>query len=460
MKISLSLSKKKDADGLQELMLTAQPVIDGRQIRLRAKSGIKIKDAFFDSKRDNGIKSMSRMLKSQDVTYHKEQEERISNLLKVVSASIEEADGTTLSSEWLQQIVDKTNHPERFIKVVEKVSIYDLVEQYIAEHKSFSESHTKHIKTAFRHVSRYERFIKETDDKNFSFNIDTVTRETIADFRDYLRNEYDLMQKMPKIFEKILADTALPLKRKQKIERRGENAIVKILKLINAFFNWAVNEAKCTKNKPFEGYIIGSERFGDPFYISIEERNQIATATMPTKHLETQRDIFIFQCFIGCRVGDLQRLTKDNVEKKVLTYAPHKTKDEGEQAVVAVVPLVDDALALIKKYKGKDKQGRLFPFISTQKYNDAIKEIFKAAKVTRKVVVRNALTGENEIRPINEVASSHMARRAFCGNLYKHVQDPNLIGKMSGHTDGSRAFKRYRKVETDTLREVVKNLIQ
>ena len=46
-------------------------------------------------------------------------------------------------------------------------------------------------------------------------------------------------------------------------------------------------------------------------------------------------------------------------------------------------------------------------------------------------------------RPLNEVASSHIARRCFVGNLYKQVKDPNLVGKLSGHKEGSKAFARH-----------------
>ena len=45
--------------------------------------------------------------------------------------------------------------------------------------------------------------------------------------------------------------------------------------------------------------------------------------------------------------------------------------------------------------------------------------------------------------------------RTFIGNAYFKVSDPNLIGKMSGHVDGSRAFKRYRKIEDETLKSVI-----
>ena len=52
-----------------------------------------------------------------------------------------------------------------------------------------------------------------------------------------------------------------------------------------------------------------------------------------------------------------------------------------------------------------------------------------------------------------------MARRSFVGNLYKKVKDPNLIGKLSGHKEGSKAFARYREIDEETSQETV-NLLE
>ena len=76
-------------------------------------------------------------------------------------------------------------------------------------------------------------------------------------------------------------------------------------------------------------------------------------------------------------------------------------------------------------------------------------------EVNRLVTVLNPTTGKQEQRPINELASSHMARRTFIGNLYRQVKDPNLIGSMSGHVDGSRAFARYRAIDDETKKEII-----
>ena len=60
--------------------------------------------------------------------------------------------------------------------------------------------------------------------------------------------------------------------------------------------------------------------------------------------------------------------------------------------------------------------------------------------------------------PINEIASSHMARRTFIGNIYKLVKDPNLVSALTGHAEGSRAFNRYRDIDIDMKRDLVKIL--
>jgi len=59
---------------------------------------------------------------------------------------------------------------------------------------------------------------------------------------------------------------------------------------------------------------------------------------------------------------------------------------------------------------------------------------------------------------LNELASSHLARRTFVGNLYKQVRDPNLVGALSGHKEGSKAFARYRTIDESIKRDLVKML--
>jgi len=88
----------------------------------------------------------------------------------------------------------------------------------------------------------------------------------------------------------------------------------------------------------------------------------------------------------------------------------------------------------------------------------SIKAIFKIAGINRIVTILDPLTNEGVRKPLHEVASSHLARRTFIGNIYKQVKDPNLVGALSGHKEGSKAFNRYGQIDEDMKKELVKYL--
>lgn len=438
--------------GMAEILIRLR---NGKDYDLMAKSGIFVTANNFR----NGEIVVNRRKVGNDVQYHEYQLKKMNELCVYIMSKVSDTPKEQINSVWFKEVVDRFNHPEKYAPKVEaKKSFYELAEEYL-EKKDFSIDHTKAIRVLVRDVARYEGFRRATEDKDFSFDVDKVTRTDIEDFLDYLRNEKSLSEEYPKIFQKLLKSYPIGVKRGQcKLVVRGDNTLVKLTKKLKAFFVW-LYEADKTKNRPFDGIKIGSEKFGTPYYITIEERNAIADFDFSgSKSLEVQRDIFVFQCFVGCRVGDLIKLTEDNIINGVLVYAPHKTKDEGDQTLQARVPLHPKAVELIEKYKGSVPDGRLFPFITPQKYNDAIKEIFTEVGINRNVVIRDPKTGENEIRPINEIASSHLARRTFVGNAYFKVSDPNIIGKMSGHVEGSKAFSRYRKIEDSTLLDIINQI--
>ena len=447
------LSTKVQADtNLAEVLISLK---NGNDYFVRSKSGIFVTPDNFR----NGEIVVNRRKVGNDVQYHEDQLKKMNDLCAYIMGKVSDTPKEQINSVWFKEVVDRFNHPEKYAPKVEaKKSFYELAEEYLVN-KDFSIDHTKAIRVLVRDVARYEGFRRATEDKDFSFDVDKVTRTDIEDFLDYLKNEKSLSEEYPKIFQKLLKSYPIGVKRGQcKLVVRGDNTLVKLTKKLKAFFVWLYETDK-TKNRPFDGMKIGSEKFGTPYYITIEERNAIADFDFSgSKSLEVQRDIFVFQCFVGCRVGDLIKLTEDNIINGVLVYAPHKTKDEGDQTLQARVPLHPKAVELIEKYKGSVPDGRLFPFITPQKYNEAIKAIFTKVGITRNVVVRNPKSGENEIKPINEIASSHLARRTFVGNAYFKVSDPNIIGKMSGHVEGSKAFSRYRKIEDSTLLDVINQL--
>ncbi|NQU52457.1 MAG: hypothetical protein HQ522_07950 [Bacteroidetes bacterium] len=50
-----------------------------------------------------------------------------------------------------------------------------------------------------------------------------------------------------------------------------------------------------------------------------------------------------------------------------------------------------------------------------------------------------------------------MARKTFVGLLFKHTKN-EVIGSMSGHAPGSKAFRRYYAVDQDDREKAMKNL--
>lgn len=170
--------------------------------------------------------------------------------------------------------------------------------------------------------------------------------------------------------------------------------------------------------------------------------------------LEVYRDLFMFQSMVGCRVGDLFSFTRDNIDGDILQYLPHKIMRKRPQTVS--VPLTSKAMEILKRYEGR--QDTLLPTKPISQYNNGIRAVLRECGINRTVTILDTVTGQEVKKPICDVASSHMARRNFIGNIYKKVKDPELVSSMTGHVNGSRAFARYREIDEETKINLV-NLI-
>lgn len=264
----------------------------------------------------------------------------------------------------------------------------------------------------------------------------------IQRFYQYIINEKDLNKRFP-----ILRTFyTYPLR------GNGKNSAVGLLVKLARFFKWCVKMDIITNN-PFKRVEIPTQRYGTPYYLTIEERNKIADTEIKNKTLDEVRDLFVFQSLIGCRISDLLRLKLSNLIDGAIEYVPQKTRNKSVKSVR--VPLNDRALKIIEKYKYLQERGEILPFQPDRSINTDLKKIFTMCNITRLVTIIDTITGQEIQRPLNELASSHLARRTFIGNLYKQVKDPELIGAMSGHAVGSKAFARYRTIDEDMKKEII-----
>ena len=374
--------------------------------------------------------------------------EGVRNLKTHIEKEYRLVDKETIDKGWLKTTIDKYYNPKKYYtpeEIQEKPTFQQLMDEFLLKHK-LSEVRKKNFRVVCRAVMRYELFVRATKrgQKSFILDIDTVTPDTLRDMWDFFENEHIYYINYPAIYETV------PEKRAPK--PRGKNTLIDCFCRIRTFFLWCYDKKKTT-NRPFDHFRIDECTYGTPFYITLEERDKLLEKDLFNHpEIEVQRDIFVFQSLIGCRIGDFYRMTKQNLINGAIEYIPRKTK-EGNPVTVRV-PLNDKAKAILEKYKDHNGDS-LLPFIYEQKYNESIKEAFKLAGIDRVVTILDPLTNEDVKKPLYEVVSSHMARRTFIGNIYKKVKDPNLVGALSGHKEGSKAFNRYREIDEEMKKELV-----
>lgn len=496
-KYKLSLSVKAGNAGNRQVMVRATL---SRKTQFRFKSGVWVNPSYFDDEANQVVvpkKGKLNYMEVNELTRAKNQLETFINRLDKVCAALqghedlltgaavlnalEATKGMGVEDITYYSIQKELEDRERMKAEARQLegakTFFELMALYL-EKKGLSDARERAFRVLMRQLFRYQSFIRATDKgrESFTLSINTIDKETLEDFFDYFRNEKELADEHPALFKRLLKDYPVevtPRHIRASLAERGNNTFVKSMKMFKAFWHWCMDNG-VTRNNPFDGLTIGSEVYGTPFYLSIDERNAIAEtdlgkafeglnddelktfkglSKLPLASLAVQRDVFVFQCLIGCRVGDLLRLTPSNIVDGAVEYIAEKTR--GKKPMTVRVPLNGRALALVERYQGVDEKGRLMPFISAQRYNDSIKAVLYLCGIVRNVVTINPATGNEEQQSIWKVASSHMARRTFVGNLYKRVSDPNLVGSLSGHVEGSKAFARYRDIDEDMKQSLV-----
>ena len=455
--IRVSAKKKSDAD-----VAVRFRVSDGRTVQLFHKSDIFVDPNVWDAKKEC-IKAKVLYNSKDRVKFDNSVSDRKNVLLTVYEAA---EDKQHLTSESFEVLVDQYLHPEKYESLNEdkRNDFFFQFDRYL-EIKNCPDTDIKNFYTMIRLLKRFEMYKRLNTGTEYKLDFKSMTVQTIRDIEKFVHDEYKIVKSpaFKQIYETI------PEKRTPDV--RSANTIAKFMKRLRTFIMWVLNE-KLLEVDPYNGYEQKQAIYGTPYYLTIEERTKIAETdlyaawealpdeekSITTKsfiaQLEKQRDIFVFQCMIGCRVGDLLKMTPKNVINGKISYIARKTV--RDRVDPTEVPLNETARTILAKYwDGERMTGKLLPFISSQKYNDCIKVIFRLCGITRIVTVWNSTTGTEEQRPINELASSHLARRTFIGNLYKKVQDPNLIGKLSGHAEGSRAFARYRTIDDEMKQNLV-----
>lgn len=428
------ISDRTDGDGKAEIYLRFS---GGRGRVYRLRSGLRILPSRWNTETETVVIPRLGTPEQRELLRLKARLDELCNLL--VEKYTADCGASACDGAWLKKQIMLYHNPDLSVQKHDFFSVFDM---YVSG-CGLSEPRLRHLSVIRRKIQRFEMLTGKLPD------VEAWTGEVVRKIEKFLFDEYKYAHSAGyrHIFD------AVPESRTP--GQRSRNTVVYDLKQLRTFFSWC-KKRHIISSSPFDDFEMDAEVYGTPYYLTIGERERLARVNLSRHpHLAVQRDIFVFQCLVGCRVGDLLRMRKSSVIDGAVEYIARKTA--GERPSVIRVPLSESAQEIVDRYADTDDD-RLLPFISAQKYNDAIKRVFLAARLTRLVTVLDPLTRQEVRKPLNEIASSHLARRTFIGNLYRQVKDPALVGALSGHAEGSRAFARYRTIDEQMKEELVRLL--
>jgi hypothetical protein len=431
------LGKRKDKASIYFRVRDTNPDCD-----LKAASEFSINPAHWDSRKMGYKLRVTTISDAERLEFNSQ----IQDCIKVISKTYYK--GAT--SEWLKKTIFCFHHPQAYklegTHCIE-VRLIPIIEKYI-ESKDFDPRQRTLYSCEIGKIRRFEQYQRQVKKrKNFTMCVDTITSDDLKELHTYLIHEHEFFNLYPDMYKSI-GET-------RPIAQRSGNTLHGIFARYRTIIRWAIRQG-WTTNNPFDRFDLPKSVYGTPFYLSLEERDALHDCDLSDKpRLAMFRDMFFFQCCIGCRFGDLVRLKPGCVIDGMLEYIPHKTMKHDARTIR--IPLIDKAKIIYDKFCERGTLD-LFPHYNICDYNKAIREILTIAGITRCVAVIDPVTRMTVQKPINEIATSHTARKTFVGNLYKIVKDPNLISSMSGHANGSRAFARYRAIDDDIKLELIQHM--
>lgn len=170
-------------------------------------------------------------------------------------------------------------------------------------------------------------------------------------------------------------------------------------------------------------------------YLTPLELEQIEKVNLSHDYLNNARKWLLLGCNLGQRAGDLLKLTEENFVTRNGLDVIELRQQKGHKLIT---------IPVLTKTKEVLKNG--FPRkISTQKFNDYIKEVCKIAGLEEptegKKLNKETKRKELGVYPKHELISTHICRRSFATNQYG-VLPTNLIMQITGHST-EKVFLNY-----------------
>ena len=130
----------------------------------------------------------------------------------------------------------------------------------------------------YRDLQRFELYRRINVSKRFHLSFDSVTLDILREFETFLRQEHTFFTRNEETRKFICSRAYKPVydafPETRTPQPRGQNTINDVFTKLRTFFRWAVEHGK-TENNPFKHFTVEECVYGTPYYITIEERNQL-----------------------------------------------------------------------------------------------------------------------------------------------------------------------------------------
>ena len=195
----------------------------------------------------------------------------------------------------------------------------------------------------------------------------------------------------------------------------NNNTALKFVQRFRTVFNYIKSTGADIKIDPFVSFRFKTKKVVREV-LTQEEIDIIYKKNFLTERLRHVRDVFIFMCYTGLSYIDVAQLTEDNIKTAFDGHQWVMTKRQKTN-VPSNIRLLEIPLEIIERYKGKQKDSKVFPVCSNQKMNEYLKEIAT-------------------ICGINKQITCHISRHTFGTTVTLANGVPiETVSKMLGHTD-------------------------
>ena len=306
-------------------------------------------------------------------------------------------------------------------------------------------------------VGKFERYLKEN---NISDTWESMNLNTFEGYQKYLVDN----GRGSVTIRNIIQNTLFPL-------------LKKVSKRVDIPFTWYdsnLNSFEFVKDE-------SNKELASNKKVTLTEEQLKQLYDYPITGTELQvrkrteiRDLFVLQCLVGQRVGDMQKFFNgDNEmdeEAGTISIIQQKTKAR------AIIPLLPLAKEIISKYENKEL---LYYKERKSIVNEALKEVAEQAGLDEPITYEE--NGIKQTQPLYKLLHTHTARHTFITILCRKGipketviiatghEDTKMIDKVYSHLSNkdkaqkvSTAFKKkldgdifsMGKVETNSLNEV------